>query len=170
VTTRLEAAALTMHGQTALNGDNATQAKLEFSRFNIGALLKLANVEGISGESALAGTITVDGPLAHPEQMRGEARLQELAATVAGVHLKNEGGVHLTLAGGRITLDPLHVTGEETDLRAQGSLALKGTQQLDLAASGSINLKLAETLDRDLTASGITTFQVEAHGPLKNPG
>ena len=73
------------------------------------------------------------------------------------------------MADGRIHLDPLHVTGEETDLRAQGTLALKGTQQLDLAASGSVNLKLAETLDRDLTASGTTTFQVEAHGPLKKP-
>ncbi len=31
-------------------------------------------------------------------------------------------------------------------------------------------MKLAETLDPDLTASGTTTFQVEAHGPLKNPG
>jgi translocation and assembly module TamB len=66
-------------------------------------------------------------------------------------------------------LDPLHVTGEDTDLRAQGSVALKGAQQLDFAASGSVNLKLAETLDPDLTASGISTFQMEAHGPLKKP-
>jgi translocation and assembly module TamB len=169
-TTRLESAALTLHGETALNGDNATQAKVEFSQFNIGALLKEAHVEGLSGESALAGTVSIDGPLAHPEQMRGEARLQELAVTVAGVHLKSEGGVHATLANSRVQLDPLHVTGEDTDLRAQGSLALKNTQQLDFAASGSINLKLAETLDPDLTASGTTSFQVEAHGPLKNPG
>ena len=70
----------------------------------------------------------------------------------------------------RVHLDPLHITGEDTDLRAQGSLGLKDKQQLDFAASGSINLKLAETLDPDLTASGTTTFQVEAHGPLKNPG
>jgi len=41
---------------------------------------------------------------------------------------------------------------------------------LDLATSGSINLKLAETLDPDLTASGTTAFQVEAHGPLQSPG
>jgi translocation and assembly module TamB len=30
-------------------------------------------------------------------------------------------------------------------------------------------LKLAETLDPDVTASGMTTFQVEAHGTLANP-
>ena len=118
----------------------------------------------------MAGTITVEGPLAHPGQLRGEARLDSLAVTVAGVHLESQGGVHATLADARVKLDPLHVTGEETDLHVQGSLALKGQQQLDVAANGSINLKLAESLDPDLTASGTTTFQVEAHGPLKSPG
>jgi translocation and assembly module TamB len=169
-TTKLETAELKLHGQTALSGDYATKANLEFSQFNIGALLKMAHVESIHGESALAGTVTVEGPLKKPEEMRGEARLKELVATVAGVRLESQGGVHATLANGRIDLDPLHVTGDQTDLHAQGSLSLRDKQQLDLAASGSINLKLAETLDPDLTASGTTTFQVEAHGPLSNPG
>ena len=169
-TTRLETAELNLHGQTALDGDYSTQAKLEFSQFNIGALLKMAHIESIQGESALAGTVTLEGPLAKPEEVRGEASLKELVVTVAGVRLESQGGVHATLANGRIDLDPLHVTGEETDLHAQGSLSLRDKQQLDLAASGSINLKLAETLDPDLTASGTTTFQVEAHGPLKDPG
>ena len=170
LTTRLETAELAVHGQTELNGDYATKARAEFSRFNIDSLLKLAHVRALSGESALAGTVTVEGPLAHPEQFRGEAHLKELEATVAGVHLKSEGDVNATLANSHVRLDPLHVTGEDTDLRAQGTLALNGTRQLDLAASGSINLKLAETIDPDLTAGGICTFQVEAHGPLKNPG
>ena len=169
-TTRLEGAAVNLHGQTALNGDNATEAELVFSHFNIGALLKMAHVEALTGESALAGTVTVEGPLARPEQLRGEARLDQLAVTVAGVHLASQGGVHATLANASVHLDPLHVTGEETDLHAQGSLNFKGKRQLDFAASGSINLRLAETLDPDLTASGTTTFQVEAHGPLSNPG
>ncbi len=102
--------------------------------------------------------------------MQGEARLETMAVTVAGVHLQSQGGLHATLAKGRVNLDPLHITGEETDLRAQGSVGLKDPQRLDFAASGSINLKLAETIDSDLTAGGTTTFQVEAHGTLANPG
>ncbi len=86
LTTRLEAADFSAHGQTALTGDYDTHAKVEFSRLNIGVLFKLAHVEGISGESALAGTVTIEGPLARPDEMRGEARLQQLAVTVAGVH------------------------------------------------------------------------------------
>jgi translocation and assembly module TamB len=169
LSTRLEAAELTAHGQTTLSGDYATQAKLEFSRFNIGALLKLAHVHGLNGESALAGTVTLEGPLARLSELRGEASLQELAVTVSGVHLKSDGGVHAMLNNSVIQLDPLHVTGEETDLHAQGTLSLKDKRQLDFSANGAINLKVAETLDSDLTAKGNTTFQVEAHGPLANP-
>ncbi len=170
LTTRLEGAALTLHGETALSGDYATQNRLDFSEFDIGALFKMAHIESVSGQSALAGTVTVSGPLAYPEQLHGEARLEELAVTVEGVHLASQGGAHATLAGATISLDPMHVTGENTDLQAQGRLALTGARRLDFAARGSINLKLAETLDPDLTASGLTTFQVEAHGPVRDPG
>lgn len=169
ITSRLEAAEVTAHGQTALTGGYATHAQLDFSRFNVRTLFSLAQIPGLNGESALAGTLIVDGPLARPGELRGDARLQELAVTVSGVHLKSEGGVHATLDHALIHLDPLHVTGEETDLHVQGNLSLKDKQILDLAASGAINLKVAETIDPDLTASGDSTFQVEAHGPLKNP-
>ena len=168
-TTQLEQAALALHGQTELRGDYATRAQLDFSRFNLGTVLSMAHVSAFKGESALAGTVSINGPLAHPSQLQGEAQLRELAFTVSGVQLKGQGGLHATLANGRIHLDALHVTGEDTDLRMQGGLSLEGSRQIDLTASGAINLKLAETLDADLTASGSTTFQVEAHGPLEHP-
>jgi len=169
-TTHYDGAQLDLNGETALSGDFPTKARLAFSHLNIAGILKTAHVPGLTGESALAGTIAVEGPLAHPLEMHGEAQLQQLAVTVAGVHLASPGGFHATLANGFVSLDPLHVTGEDTDLHAQGSLELKGKQQLNLAASGSINLRLAETLDPDLTADGTTTFQVEAHGTLSDPG
>jgi translocation and assembly module TamB len=170
ISSRLQGAALALQGQTTLSGDYPTHAQASFSEFNIGAILQLAHLESIKGESSLAGTITVDGPLRDPKKLRGEATLQQVAVTLAGVHLQSQGGAHATLANSQVRLDPLHVTGENTDLHAEGQLSLEGKRQLDLAASGSINLKLAETLDPDLTAGGTTTFQVEAHGPLDQPG
>ncbi len=168
-TTQLEGAELTLRGDTALNSEYETQAQLAFTRFNIGALLRMENVAAFSGESALAGEVTISGPLAHPALLHGEAQLRQLAVTIAGVPLQSEGGAHATLSGGVIHLDPLHVTGEDTDVHAQGTVSLEGSRQIDLAANGSINLKLAETLDPDLTAAGVTTFKVEAHGPLERP-
>ncbi len=170
VATQLESADLMLRGHTGLNGDYSTQAKLDFSKFNIGAILRLAHINAIKAESDLTGTASVEGPLAHPDQLRGDARMQTMAVTVSGVRLQSEGGVHAALTAGRVTLDPVHITGEHTDMRVQAGLDLNGARKLDLAANGSINLKLAETLDPDLTAGGTTTFQVEAHGPLSNPG
>ena len=169
VSSRLQGAEFDFHGQTTLGGDYQTKAQASFSQFDIGAMLELAHLESIKGQSSLAGTIDVEGPLRDTSKLRGEATLQQLAVTLAGVQLQSTGGAHATFANSRIHLDPLHITGENTDLHAEGQLNLEGTRQLDLAASGSINLKLAETLDPDLTASGTTTFQIEAHGPLQRP-
>ena len=169
LTSQLEGAELSAHGQTALTGDYETKAALTFSRFNIGHLLAAAHVNGLTGESNLEGSVNMEGPLAHPDQMRGEARIKDLALTVSGVHLQSDGGLHATMGNSRITLDPLHITGEQTDVHVQASLNLAEKRRLDLAASGSINLKLAETIDPDLTASGTTTFRVEAHGPVSDP-
>ncbi len=168
-TTQLEQAPLKLEGRTELRGDRQTHAQLTFSRFNLGAILRMAHVSAFQGESALDGTISVDGPLAHPRRLQGEAQLHQLAFIVSGVQLKGQGGLHATLSSGRIHLDPLHVTGENTNLHLAGDLSIEGDRQLDLAANGAINLKLAESIDPDLTASGSTTFQVEARGPLQHP-
>jgi len=101
--------------------DNATQAEIVFSRFNIGGLLKTAHIQD-SPPIRIGGTITVEGPLAHPDQLRGEARLDSLLNRCRRPP-GEPGGVHAMLADARLKLDPLHVTGEETDLHVQGSLA-----------------------------------------------
>ena len=157
------------HGDTSLNVGYDTQARLQFSKFDIGATLKLLHVTGINGQSDLEGTADISGPLAHPEKIRGEARLNELALVVEGVHLASKGAVHATMVDGIARLDPVEITGEDTDLKIHGSLAIAGKQQLDLQADGSVNMRLAETLDSDLIASGATNFQMEAHGPLNDP-
>ena len=169
VTTNIETAEVSLHGQTELRGEFPTRAKLDFSRFNISAIFKLTHLEGIEANSALSGTVTLEGPLTDPAQLQGEARMTGIAVTVAGVRLQSEGSVHATLANARVSLDPVHITGDQTDLRAHGTLELKDAKVLDLAANGSINLALAGTLDQDLTAGGTTTFQVEAHGPIAKP-
>lgn len=157
------------HGETGFDPDLKTQATLRFTHFDIGAMLKLLHVTGISGQSDLEGVATISGPLRRPANIRGEARLDQLALSVEGVHLISKGPVHATLIEGIARLDPVEITGEDTDLRLHGSLALTGKRQLDLGADGAINMRLAESLDPDLTARGATTFQMEAHGPVSNP-
>jgi len=81
------------------------QIKLGFSHYNIGALFKLAHMPEFSSESALAGTVYIEG-FGAARALRGEAHLDQLAVTVAGVHLESKGSVHATLADSLIRLDP----------------------------------------------------------------
>jgi len=157
------------HGETKFDAAYSTQANLEFSKFDIGGLLTLLKITGITGKSDLEGTAKVTGPLARPKELSGEASLKELAVEVQGLHLQSKGPVHAILANGIAKLDPLEITGEDTDLKFGGTLAVTGTKQLDLVASGAVNMRLAESLDTDLIASGVTSFQMEAHGPFANP-
>ena len=169
LTSYTETADLRLSAQTELHGDFATQAQAQLSRVNIGAALKLARVEGISVDSVLSGTVTASGPLKYPERLRGDLRLDPATAVVDGVALRSEGPIHASLVDSRIHLDSIHILGDQTDLHTEGTLDLHGDRRLDMTASGTVNLKLAETLDRDITADGVTAFQIEARGPLANP-
>jgi len=157
------------HGITRMNADYTTQASLQFAKFDVGALLKLLKITGINGQSDLEGTANISGPLAHPEKLGGEASLKQLALVVEGVHLQSKGPIHAALASGLAHLDPVEITGEDTDLKLHGTLSVMGNKQLDLEANGAVNLRLAESLDPDLIASGVTSFSMAAHGPLTNP-
>jgi len=170
IDSHLVATTLSAHGETNLDNAYTSKIGVSFSKFDIATLLKLAKIPGLSGESSLAGTVHVEGPLARPGAMHGEARLRELGVTLDGVRLKSEGGLHAQLINGILKLDPLHITGDNTDLHAEGSLEVGGKQQIDFASSGTINLKVAETIDPDLQASGTSIFQLDAHGTLANPG
>jgi translocation and assembly module TamB len=157
------------HGATSFDADLQTKASLDFSRFDLGGLLQLLKIKGITGQSDLEGSANLSGPLAKPEKLSGDATLKELAVLVEGVHLRSKSPVHAALANGITRLDPVEITGEDTDLKLGGTLAITGSHELDMQASGNINLRLAASLDPDLTASGATTFTVEAHGPLADP-
>jgi translocation and assembly module TamB len=167
--TQFESAQAAVHGQTQLHDPYQTEGSLQLDHFDLGTIFKLAHVENIAEQSMVSGTAQFAGPLAHPREMRGDVRLPQVAMTIAGMTFKSEGGVHAALDNGRVALDPLHITGEGTDLRVQGTVDLQGTQRIDLAANGSVNLKLAQSFNPDLTASGNSIFEIEAHGPLANP-
>ena len=78
------------------------------------------------------------------------------------------------LHDGLVTVDSLHITGEETDMRAGGTVRVFGDANpqggaLNLKATGTINTAIAHTLDPDLITSGKITFDVAAGGRMKKP-
>jgi translocation and assembly module TamB len=165
----LKTAHLDSNGQTGLQGDYLTQAKLNFSQFDIDSLLKIRGITRMSGHSSVAGSVTISGPARLPRQMNGEAHISQLALTVQGISLKSEGPLHAILQNGTFHLDPVHITGEDTDLRADGNVGLLGSRDLKMRLQGSVNMALAKTIDPDVNASGIVDFHLDAAGNVTHP-
>ena len=157
--------------QTHLGGDFETQAQLTLANLNVDPILSVLHVQGVTMQSSIGATVQVSGPLRKPKQLDGDIHVAQMSLALAGVPLKSDGPIHATLVDGSLHLDPLHITGEDTNLRAHGSIGvLTEAHGLSLQANGSVNMRLVQTLDDDLTGSGHVDFNVEANGTFAHPG
>jgi translocation and assembly module TamB len=170
----LVGAQVAANGQTSLLGDYQTQAKLTLSGIDIAAAEALFAPDSFKASSAIAGTITLRGPAAKPAQLAGTAEFNQFEVKGQGVDLKAAQPLRASLHNGTVTLDPLHITGEDTDLTASGTAVVLGDSNplggaLHMNANGNVNMALAHTFDPTLTASGKVTFKVLAEGRMKKP-
>jgi translocation and assembly module TamB len=161
-------------GQTTVTGDYQTQAKLTLSGLNIANVIAVFAPDSIKGSSDIAGTITVNGPAAKPQQLAGTADFQNIDLLLQGIELKSAAPLHASLNNGTLKVDELHIVGQDTDFHLSGTVGLLGDPNpqggaLNLKASGNLNLALAHSLDPDLITSGKVAFDMTADGRMKKP-
>lgn len=169
-TGHLGQALLHVTAQTVISGDYQTKAQAQLTNFDIDPFLEMFHVEGVQGHSSIAGMVSFSGPLRTPRQMQGDAQISQFSVSLGGIPLKSDGPLHAQLRDGTLHLDPLHITGEDTDLRAQGEAGILLTQHpMNLQAQGSINMKLLQTLRSDVNSSGRVMFTMNARGTFNRP-
>ncbi len=181
LTSNLIGAQVAADGQTELTGNYQTQAKLTIGGLDIQKVLAAFQPGGTVASSNIAGTVTVSGPAKTPMALTGEADFSAFSVTSQGITLQTQGPLRIGLRNGQATLDAVHITGPDTDLRASGSAQVFGATdpktgqpspsagRLDVKALGSINVAIAHTLDPDLNTSGKVVFSVGAAGTLGDP-
>lgn len=170
----LVGAQLAANGQTSLTGDYQTQAKVTLSGLDVAKPIALFSPGTLKASSTINGTITVNGPAAKPQQLTGVAEFSDFILNVQGVQLKTAEPLRASLRNGVVTLEQLHITGPDTDLRAGGTATVFGDNNpnggpININATGSLDLGLAHTFDPDLITSGKITLRVGADGRLKQP-
>ncbi len=159
-----------VHAQTQLVGDYQTEARVVLSNLDLDPILRTFSVSGITVHSSIAGTGTVTGPLLRPRNLSGDATIQQFSIALAGIPLKSDGPMHMTIARGRLHLDPLRIVGDDTSIRAQGSVGLfVASHDLDLHTNGAVNMKLAQSFDPDIVAAGHVDFNMDALGTFQRP-
>jgi len=91
-----------------------------------------------------------------------------------GIELKAAEPLRIGLHNGLATLEQVHITGQDTDMRASGTAELLGATdpkggKLDVKATGSVSMTLLRTFDTDIISTGKVEFTVAAGGRVMNP-
>ncbi|HEY0796553.1 MAG TPA: translocation/assembly module TamB domain-containing protein [Acidisarcina sp.] len=170
VTSTLNAARLEGDGQVRLTGNYETRAHVTVSQLDITPFLKAYSVQGLTSPSMVGVNANIQGPLKMPRNMGGDLTLNQFSVAVGGVPLQTDGSLHVQLHDGVLHLDPVHVTGDDTNLHAQGTIDVFQTAHtMNLQANGAINIKLLQTINPGVTSSGHVDFTVEAAGTMQKP-
>ena len=161
-------------GQAQLTGDYQMQAKLTVAGLDIGKPMAMFGSGSVKAQSLINGVATVSGPLKTPKALSGEAELSQVEMNLQGVQLKAAEPLRVGLHDGTATLEQVHITGQDTDMRASGTAQLLGVTdpkggKLDVKATGSVSTALLHTFDSDLTSTGKVEFTVAAGGRVANP-
>ncbi|WP_353073552.1 translocation/assembly module TamB domain-containing protein [Tunturiibacter gelidoferens] len=170
----LVGAKLNASGQTRLTGEYQTEAKMTVAGLDIGKPLEMFGPGTMKAQSMINGSATVSGPLKTPKTLRGEAEFSQVDVKLQGVELKAAEPLRVGLRDGLATLEQVHITGQDTDMRASGTAQLFGATdpkggKLDVKATGSVSMTLLHTFDSDVISTGKVEFTVGAGGYVMNP-
>jgi translocation and assembly module TamB len=177
----LVGAKLDTTGQVGLTGDYPLQAKLTVAGLDIGKPMAMFGPGNMKMQSQIDGMATVSGPLKTPKELSGEAQLSQVDVhfsqpdvKVQGIELKEAEPLRIGLRDGVATLEQVHITGQDTDMRLSGTAQLFGVTDpkggtLDVKGTGSVSMTLLHTFDADITSTGKMEFTVAAGGRVMNP-
>ncbi len=161
-------------GQAGLTGDYPLQAKVTVAGLDIGKPIAMFGPGSMKAQSQIDGVTTVSGPLKTPKQLSGEAEFSQVDLKLQGIELKAAEPLRVGLRDGVATLEQVHITGQDTDMRASGTAQLFGASdpkggQLDVKAIGNVSMTLLHTFDPDIISTGKVEFTVAAGGRVMNP-
>jgi translocation and assembly module TamB len=161
-------------GQAGLTGNYPMQAKVTVAGLDIGKPMAMFGPGGVKANSLISGVTTVSGPLKTPKELSVEAQFSQVDVTMQGIELKAAEPLRVGLRNGIATLEQVHITGQDTDIRASGTAQLFGATdrkggKLDVQAKGSVSMTLLHTFDTDVISSGKVEFTVAGGGYLANP-
>jgi len=161
-------------GQAGLTGDYPLQAKVTVAGLDIGKPIAMFGPGNMKAESQINGVATVSGPLKTPKELSGEAQFSQVDVRLQGIELKAAEPLRVGLRDGVATLEQVHITGPDTDMKASGTAHVLGVTdpkggKLDVQGTGSVSMALLHTFDSDIIATGKLEFTVSAGGHVMNP-
>jgi translocation and assembly module TamB len=160
---------LLVNGSVGLHEDWPAHINFHFTRLDVDSFLESYLHGHLTGHSAVAGDLVLEGPLRKPQQLTIAGNLTDFYADVEKVKVRNEGPIRFALSNQVLKIDAVHIVGDNTDVSGSGAMQLAGGRTLDFQAHGKLDLKLIQTYDPDFTGSGTLSGDAAVSGTLDAP-
>jgi translocation and assembly module TamB len=162
-------AELLVDGNIRLREDWPARIDFHFTRLDVDSFLESYLRGHVTGHSAVAGDLLLEGPLRRPDQLNVAGNLTDFYADVERVKLRNDGPIRFTLSNRALKIENFHILGDNTDFSGSGSMQLAGGRALDFEGHGKLDLKLIQTYNPDFTSSGTLGIEAAVTGTLDAP-
>jgi translocation and assembly module TamB len=162
-------AELLVDGNVRLREQWPVRIDFHFTRLDIDPFLESYLHGHVTGHSAVAGDLLLEGPLRDPQRLTLAGNLTDVYAELQNVKLRNDGPIRFNLSESALKFESFHILGENTDFSGSGTAMLSGEHALDFQARGKLDLHLLQNYDSDLTSSGTLTGAARVTGTLDAP-
>jgi translocation and assembly module TamB len=162
-------AELLVDGKIRLREDWPARIDFHFTGLDVDSFLESYLHGHLTGHSAIAGNLLLEGPLRKPEQLSVLGNLTDFSADVEKMKVHNQGPIRFALSNRALKIEAIHLVGDNTDLTASGSMQLAGVRALDFQGHGKLDLKLIQTYDPDFAGSGTLSGDAIVTGTVDAP-
>jgi translocation and assembly module TamB len=162
-------AELLIDGDVRLRDQWPAKIDFHFTHLDVDSFVQSYLHGHITGHSAVAGDLFLQGPLRQPELLSLTGNLSDLYADVEKVEIRNDGPIRFNVSQRALNIDSMRIIGDNTSLSVGGSMQLYGDRALNFHGNGQVGLKLLQTYDPDLTGSGTVNGDVAVTGTLSAP-
>ena len=164
-------------GEWRMEGDYPGNATVSFTKLDLAALrdwISPSSSHAAAPFSGFAeGGVRVDGPVLKPDLLQADLRIPSLeirpVSNGPGLVLRNSGPIVAHVANSEITIDKAELTGRSTDITIAGKVAFTQRNPLDLRVNGRVDLAVLQTLNPDVSASGMLNLEAAVRGSTAAP-
>jgi len=160
---------LQVEGNVRLHEDWPAHINFHFTHLDVDSFLESYLHGHVTGHSAVAGDLLLEGPLRKPQQLTIAGNLTDFYADLENIKLRNEGPIRFALSNQVLKIEAVHIVGDNTDVSGSGTMQLAGGRTLDFQGQGKLDLKLIQTYDPDITSSGTLSGDAAVSGTLDAP-
>ena len=157
-------------GDLGLSDPYRVQATSELRQLPLGPYLQLLPVQGLPDvEGVISGRLTLAGPLLDPAQLKVEVAFPQFNLSMAGYELHNVGPLQFSYDAGLVTIDQLSLRGTDTELEIEGTVDLRGNQNINLKMEGAMNLLVMNSFLPTGAIAGQLQLETVIGGSLSQP-